>query len=506
MKEKFANISKRTLVRVVLVTILFIIVAFGFAGEKVALGPGIGWDGENYLRSMQHFIYLIRSHGYDQYAIMRVMPWGLTDILSAIFDFSVTREVAISFGIIYNAIAIITSVIYYFRISNYKQWKLATEILGFSFLFFIYPILKMMGYYPVASDIFGLSIGIMMCYYFIINKRWALIVCGLIGTFVWPTTPLVAFALAFFPRKALPIVSPLDTMLDRRVKQGLFVLISAIPLIILVLVVMQYNGHIMTAMRDICPLTVPIVKWIIPLTCACSCAYYYYMVSKFNVSLSEMLKENFTGKNNWVNYGLFVLFIMLTSGVSRFLANAEPGALTTMQTLRCIAITSMTDPFVFVECHFICYGIGYILVLIHWRQVAQVIMQQGLGYLFAVAMWVLFSIRPEARVSIMYYIFPLMALLMYLDTKEIRPYAVGICAGSMMALSRFWYHINVPNMEKYLAWDMSDEYISFPAQRFFMSQGHWQSHEMYAVWMTITIIVGVVLYAGIRKKWFVNND
>lgn len=213
-----------------------------------------------------------------------------------------------------------------------------------------------------------------------------------------------------------------------------------------------------------------------------------------------MIKENFVGKRNWANYGLFVLFALLTSGLSRFLANAEPGALTTMQTLQCIAITSMTDPFVFIESHFIYYGIGYLLVLLLWSDVAKVVMQQGLGFLFAVAMWTLFSIRPEARVSIMFYVFPLMALLMYIDTKEIPSYLAGICAGAMLVLSRFWYRINVPNMDKYLSWDNYWHYTDFPAQRYFMSQGHWQSHEMYAVWMVVTIVVVVILYMGIYKK------
>ena len=212
------------------------------------------------------------------------------------------------------------------------------------------------------------------------------------------------------------------------------------------------------------------------------------------------------GRNIWINYGLFVLFVLLTSGVSRLLANAEPGALTTTQALQCIALTSMADPFVFIENHFIYYGIGYLLVLLLWQDTAKVIMQQGLGFLFVVAMWGLFSIRPEARVSIMFYVFPLMGLLMYLNTKQIRPYVATVCAGCMLAISRFWYHINVPGIEKAFEWENYEHYVDFPAQRYFMSQGHWQSHALYAVWIAITIIVGVVLYIGMRKKWFVVEE
>lgn len=505
MKKWLNNISKRTWMRVLLIAILFVLVAFSFVGEKVAMNNGIGWDGVNYLRTMEHFISLIKHHGYDQYEIMRVMPWGLTDILCVITGISVTRKVAIASGILYNSIAIVLGVFFFFQLSNLKQWKIETEVLGFSFLFYTYPVLKLMGYYPVLSDIFGLTIGIMLCYYFFANKRWALILMGLAGTFIWPTTPMVAFALAFFPRKPLPVGDSAN-LKDGMLLNYFVFLIATLPLLILVFSVVQYHGHIMHAMREILPLTIPIYKWIIPIACLCSCLYYYYIVSSFKVSFVGTLRDNFTGKQNWINYACFFALMLLTSGVSRLLANANPGALTTTQTLQCISLSSMTDPFVFVESHFIYYGIGYLFVLLLWKDVAKIIMQQGIGYLFAVAMWVLFSIRPEARVSIMFYVFPLITLLIYINTKQISSLVAVIGACFMLIHSRFWYRINVPNMKYYFDWENYEHYLDFPAQRYFMSQGHWQSHEMYAVWMVVTIIIGALLYWGIRKKWYVKEE
>jgi len=141
-------------------------VTFAIAGEKVACNDGIGWDGENYYTSMQHFISMIKHHGYDQYAIRRIMPWGLVDCYSALTGIEVTTSVAIAAGIIFNLIALILSVIFYFRISNLKRWKITTELLGFAILFYTYPVLKMLGYYPVFTDIFAMTLGIMACYYF----------------------------------------------------------------------------------------------------------------------------------------------------------------------------------------------------------------------------------------------------------------------------------------------------------------------------------------------------
>lgn len=502
MKEFFSKISKRTWVRTILVTILSVIVAFGFAGEKVAHNDGIGWDGENYLRSMQYFSELITTHGYDQYEIMRVMPWGLTNVVCEWTGLEVTKDIAMASGFLFNALALLLSVVFFFRISNLKQWKITTEMLGFSFLFFSYPVLKMVGYYPLLSDMFGMTIGIMLCYYFLADRKWALITIGLLGAFIWPTTPVVAFALAFFPRKPLPVANS-EIHSNKWILRILYLFIALIPLLILSGTILQYHGHIMPAFRGVCPLTIPTAKWIIPISCICSCLYYYYLVSSFRVSFGDTIKDNFTGKSTWINYGCFLLCMIVTTGLYKFLANSNPGALTTTQTLQCITLTSMTDPFVFVENHFIYYGVGFLLVLLVWKDVAKVVMNQGMGYLFAVAIWVLFSIRPEARVSIMYYLFPLMALLMYLNTINIRSYAVGIAAIFSLLWSRFWYHINVPGIELHMVDENYDNFVDFPSQRYFMSQGHWQSHEMYALFMAITIVCLLVLWVGKRKKWYV---
>lgn len=498
------NLSKRTIVRIVLVTILLIIVAFSALGEKVACNDGIGWDGENYYTTMQRFIPMIKHQEYDQYAIRRIMPWGLVDIASALFKFEVTTKVAILSGLIFNIIALVLSVFYYFRISNLKRWKLHTEVLGFGFIFYSYLILKMLGYYPLLTDIFAMTLGIMLCYYFLANKKWALIILGFVGATIWPSSPACAFALAFFPRK--PIKYNNEEGPNNILLQILFVAVASIPFVMLMLGALHHNGDIMATMRYICPLTLPLSIWIMPLTCLCACLFYYYLVSAYKFSILEAIKDNFTGSRIWINYILFFMCLLAVSVFYKVFANSSPGLLTPYKALEWTILTSMTDPFVFVENHFIYYSLPYLLMLFFWKEIAKIVMNQGLGYLFMVALWVLFSIRPEARVSILYFIFPVMALLMYIDTKEIRISAVTISTLFMLASSRFWFKINVPNMEKYLGYENFENYTRFPAQRYFLSQGHWQSHEMYYFLTFITIVIAIILCIGIQKKWFVQTQ
>ena len=234
----------------------------------------------------------------------------------------------------------------------------------------------------------------------------------------------------------------------------------------------------------------------------CACLFYYYLISAFKISIPNVMKDIFTGKTTWLNYVYFVVCLASVSIISKLLANENTGLLTVTKAIEWTVLTSMTDPFVFIENHFMYFGLAYLLTLFFWKDIAKIVMQQGVGYLLIVGLWILFSIRPEARVSIMYWMFPLMALLMYIDTKDIRPYVVPVATVFMLIQSRFWFHINVPNMDKYLSWDNYWHYTEFPAQRYFMSQGHWQSHDMYYVLTALTLVVGIALYIGTQRKWF----
>lgn len=500
---QWKNPIKRGWSRVVLVAILIGIALFSFGGEKVAHNDGIGWDGENYFTTMRHFVPMIKHHGYDQYAVRRVMPWGVTNIVCTLTHTEVTRNVAIASGIIYNSIALILSVLFFFRISNLLRWKKETEVMGFAFLFYTFLTLKMIGYFPVFSDVFALTLGIVLCYYFFAEKKIALVICGFIGAFVWPTSPLVAFALAFFPRKNLFPESTKISETDERIMKLLHVLVALAPLGVLLLCVFERGGHLMSAMKETLLLTLPLSSWIIPITCLCTCSYFYFIARGFRFSFSRVVNENLLDKRTWGNYILFLVCVLLTTCANVVLANGEEGALTAFQTVKLIMLSSMTDPFVFVENHFLAYGLAYLLVLLLWKDIVRIIMRLGLGYVLVVMLWALFSVRTEARVAVFFWVFPLMALLMCLDTKPLRPWAVIAAVVFSLFQARWWFPINVADMEKYLSWDNYWHYMEFPAQRYFLNFGHWQSHEMYCVFIALTVAVGLVLYVGIKKKWFV---
>ena len=128
--------NKKLLTRAVLIVVFSLILIFSLLGEKVAINNGIGWDGMNYLRTIQSFTDLITTHGYDQYAIQRIMPWGLVNIIFRCVDIDTTPENALRAAGLINVFVLFLSVLYFFKISTLKKWKISTEIVAFSSLFF----------------------------------------------------------------------------------------------------------------------------------------------------------------------------------------------------------------------------------------------------------------------------------------------------------------------------------------------------------------------------------
>ncbi len=505
MKKWLNNISKRTWMRIVLVSLFFMILGCSLAGEKVAKDNGIGWDGESFLRNIQHFTELITTHGYNKYSIQRIMPWGLVNIVFQACRIEPTPHNALIAGGILNVAALALSIFFFFRISSLKKWKSSTEIIAFASLFYSYALLKIPGYYILLSDTFGFLWGMMMLYLFLANKRWWLLFVSILGAVNWPGVAILSgLALMFLPREEIHIQSTLkgfDNVVYRCALCGL----ALLPVLFqLGAIIGSENHHIMMFRADGRPYGIPLFSFALGLLLAC--VYLFYMIRPFRLSLSQTWHQ-YNNRKSWFGIVLMgVCYLGATSMLFSF-SNGEKGALGNFDLLKCVMVSCTTDPLCFVESFFSYFGPVVLLVILLWQQSAKYVVKNGIGYFFVVALSVFFSLRPEARVSIMFIPFMTLPVMEYIDSLDLEGWTAPIYALSAIVLSHVWFPINVEGMEAALAWENSDNYIEFPAQRYFMCTGHWQSHEMYAVWMAITIIVGGILYIGFRRKWFVaQND
>lgn len=494
----------RKRVRIVLTVLLFVLVSISFAGEKVAKDNGIGWDGEAYLSTIQTFSDRIFSHGYNQYDIQRVLPYGLVNVLFQAFGIKAGALKALWAAGFLSLIALGCCVLFFFKISSLVKWKTGTEIIAFSSLFYSYPILKTLGYYILQSDIFGFLMGIMLLYFFLKKNNVALLLCAVVGSFVWPVVSISALALAFLPSTSLFLDGPSDRR-DSLLWRSLVCILSLLPLMTLVYSILYFHQGIMTPFRVHCPLTTPLNKYWAIVCCVCSCLYLFLAIKVFRVSITSIWNTMFN-KQTYRRWGAFFLSFALISFCLRILANDEQGALTAQAAALGVVLTSMTDPFVFIESHFIYFGPLVLLILLTWKNSTKFSLSYGVGYMFVLAAGVFFSLRPESRVSVMFLPFLLFPTINYIDTVSLKNGAIWGYVILCLVVSRFWFKINVPGMEQYLTWDNYENYTKFPAQRYFMSTGHWQSHEMYLVFMSVMLVLLFILIWGVRKGWYINSQ
>lgn len=500
MKDLLKNISSRKWTRIILVFVYFLILGCSLAGEKHIKNGGIGWDGENYLRTIQHFTELITTHGYDQYAIQRIMPWGMLNIVFDVCHIKTTPINALIAGSILNVLALALAIFFFFRISSLKKWKQSTEIIAFASLFYTYALLKIPGYYILLNDTYGFLWGIMMLYFFLFEKRWWLLFVALLGAINWPgVTTLCGLVLAFIPRKELNIQSSLSKI-DCAVYYMLLGGIALLPFLYQLLAFVTPPNHSVNMFTfDGRPET---SLWYFGIGVMCACAYLFYMVRPFKLSITQTWIE-YNCKQLWSGIGLIVLCYVGMNYILHKLANNDSGALDNFSLFKCVIESCTTDPLCFIESFFSYFGPVVLIVLLLWNQSAKYIAEKGMGYFFVIALAIFFSLRPEARVSIMFVPFMGLPVMEYIDTKELKHWVAPAYMVASIFLSHVWFPLNTGVTEEILGKGTYVELSQFPAQRASMCSGHWQNHEMYAVWMVFTLIIGIVLYMGKKKKWYV---
>lgn len=502
MENRVLNISKRGWMRIVLVSVFFVIIAFSHFGEKVAMNDGIGYDGENYLLSIRQFSSLIFSHGYDQYAIQRIMPWGAVHYVFRLCNIEPTSHNALIAGGIINVIVLALAMFFFFRISDLKKWKLSTEIIAFSSLFYSYALLKVSGYVILSNDRIAFLWGMMYVYYFLADRKFILLLLALLGAVNWPGVALICgLALFFLPKNELPLQSTLSG-LDKMAYYLLLIGLASLPLLYqMVSLIVPPNHNVHMFDLDGRPETNIVYFGISVL---CSCLFLFYMIQPFRISFTKTWKS-FNRWKSWIGLAAFLIAYIGVGKVLDMLANNGEVTFSTKALIHNVMVSGTIDPFNFVESFFSFFGPIVLLVILLWNNSAKYITQKGLGYFFVIALAIFFSIRPEARVSIMFVPFMVLPVMEYIDTLELKNWVATVYALGSLILSHVWFPINVDGMEEVMSIETYENFSQFPAQRLFMCTGHWQSHEMYAVFMAITLICGIFIYVGMRKKWFIDN-
>jgi hypothetical protein len=116
---------------------------------------------------------------------------------------------------------------------------------------------------------------------------------------------------------------------------------------------------------------------------------------------------------------------------------------------------------------------------------------------------VFFSLRAESRVDIMLYPLALFPLASVMNKYDISVRWSTLYVVASLALSHFWYKLNVEGTEALIGLTTSREdqlkLMEFPIQRNSMHYGHWQCDEAYLFWGVLMLISLCVFYKLVKK-------
>jgi hypothetical protein len=479
--------SNTIIIRLLLITSLFIIVVSNTLGEKV-YNDGAGWDGLFYRHVAYTFTNDIVDKQYNSYYIQRIAPFAILNIVFSVLSIAKTHYTLLIGMNVFNIVILLLGVYWFFKVVSHTKFTSSSEIIFFSLLFYTFPVLKLSGYYPFLTDPTALVLGIGQLRFYLEKKDFHLFLVSAFGAFVWPTSFLVGMILLLISRDSFDLfdgifVNETDSFLLDTCK----VIAPLIPVAFFVTLMVYcmldgrdikcvYSNAIMiTSFSNPVMLTISLL---------CIYLYGYFVFKLINTSLVISVR-NILKNTGWKRFLLFFIVWFSFHWLIKSLANSEHSfGISTL--LFGLVLRPTTDPFVFLECHFVYFGLMIPLLILFWKDFLKWI--SSLGYAFSIVMGILFifSFTTESRTFINLIPFLLYALLISMNKHNPTLSFALIVMFLNLLISRFWYRINTEDIVEAFSKPGLD-YLQFPAQRYFMNFGPWQSHEMYYLFMALLI-------------------
>lgn len=498
MEQVLFNQKYFTYRKIALVIILLSILVYSFTGEKLPYNNGLGWDGLDYYSILQNFRDSYINHEINAYHIQRILPFAIIHYTYLLFGIEVTPQSAVMGCSVLNFICILLTVLYFFKISKKCKWNPTTETIAFAICFFNVPILKFFGYYTMLADCPAYLLSYMAIYYFITDNKIMEVVVGIMAMVTWPILALVIWVLTFFPRNQVKELNE-----DDKTSKVISVLVRTIytlwlPLLFITtyVVFFTYLHPEFTFMRRY--IHRPPINYVHAFVSLLATACLFYQASNvFRLCWKSVITIILQKRNLCIILVSFIGFVCL------YMASKYYGGKSSFSPLKEALLLQelpVSDILIVIESHFLYLGLFFLMIILLWKDVAkEVCGKMGIGCLLVFMLGLFFVADIETRKLVSFYpvyLIPLMGVINKRLFKEWVPIAFVIYA---LVMSFFWWKINVPGIEEsFIA--RIDNYRAFPAQRYFMFMGPWQSRGVYIITLTAEVIIGAVIIYLHKKQ------
>ena len=313
----------------------------------------------------------------------------------------------------------------------------------------------------------------------------------------WPFLCVILFFLALFPRDKVMYSSMRGSSISIGIR---CIYVLFVPFFYFIPVIAYKLGY--SALEVFGFVRPPVSMVLFYLSIVFTMIFYAISASVFEVDWSQIFDKILEKSFLWKFIFFSALFISLMHGIT-CLGSKEQHSI--YRQIVMMARYSTSDILVFLETHFLYLGLFFLLILLLWRRIVEIVCNNyGIGYLFVLMLALFFLIEIETRKLISFYPIMLIPLMDCLQRQKLKPSVVYSIPILCLFCSFCWLPINTPDIG--LAFDKPvPTYLEFPAQRYFMFFGPWQSHQVYLIVSLIEIITGIIIVLLWKKGYLVNG-
>lgn len=464
--------------------ILFMVFWFAFNfnhGERIQHNNGLGWDGAAYADWAQRdTMEILESRKVSEYYIGRLLPSIIIHNATKLIGYDITSTPRVIHAFyLFNVSLLILASGLLILIGRHYKWRKPIYFLGFSALFFNYPVLTNLSYNPTLTDMSGYVLGLGIFYAYIKDRFALLVALSFLCCFVWPTMLYGAIPMIMLGRTPVPHRPP-------SLHSHLLALLVAFSLIALA-AYLYSNGLRQSQGTTIFKLE------ILPLSTVLF-VFYIYLALKPMIDVPAYLQAAKQIRIIPVALGI-LLYISVKTIIYHF-SDQTPGPLTITSYLGLFTQASLSNPLINVVAHAMHYGPFYMLAILLWPRIAAQTKAEGLGLCVFIGLFAFLSIGSESRQFLNAW--PALAMLTCqtlnhsVEQSKVDWWFTYAIVGMALILSRFWLSINVG------PW--TGNFQQFPDQMLYMYSGPWISHQMYGVFVAVTLLCFISLLTLLRKQ------
>lgn len=463
---------------------LLAILGYYYAGEKIPINRGYGYDGGYYAEMVAAFPGWVDSYA-DSYRIQRVLPSVLCGLALRLLGIDPQPRAIVLAFVTLNALALVASFLCMLAIARTLRFE-ATRTIGLcASVFLSYGMVKLPSFHPVLTDFTAAALGSVMTLCYLRGWTLGLAACTLASAFTWPTLPLLGVLFLAFPygtRLVLPIAVARGLRLFLPGALG----IGFVALAVYIYASDHFPHWVFGPSRPM-----PYVSVVLALA--------YLVAGTFVVCrwapAGETSFSTFVRGLPWKTISLAVVLVAGARVVQGLVATEDTVLNLPLFLIRIVACAT-ERPLVFVVAHVVFLGPVFLVVLLSFARLCREAAAAGPAVHLALGAVVVFSLFSESRSFL-----PWWGPMCVFAVKAGGPWEDGRRVAGLVALQALGTQAWLPAG----LFQPDSPIPEFPAQWYFMNFGPWMSDTAFEYLTVYVLAVACVLVAALspwlQTRW-----